>query len=143
MAKTYFKKYHAEFRTAKEQYEIVKDLTVSGKGDAAAGNNAASKDLQVVHVGDLVKISGGALQLVVGTSATSGNVATPTVTTDMYIVAQSDMTMELGHVPVENRDYRYSDVVADTTSKKHVALFPVIYPDDVILTPSAEGDYGA
>ena len=135
MAKTYFKKYHAEFRTAKEQYEIVKDLTVSGRGAAAAGNNAASKNLQVVHVGDLVKISGGALQLVVGTSSTSGSVSTPTVTTDM--------TMELGHVPVENRDYRYSDVVADTTTKKHVALFPVIYPDDVILTPSAEGDYGA
>lgn len=143
MAKTYFKKYKAEFRTAKEQYEIVKDLIVSAKGSMTTGNNDTSKALQVAHVGDLVKISNGALQLVVATNATSGSEVTPTVTTDMYIVAQSDMTMEYGHAAVENRDYRYSDVVADSVTKKHVALFPVIYPDDVILTPSAEGDYGA
>lgn len=143
MAKTYFKKYKAGFRTAKEQYEIVKDLTVSAKGAMTAGNDDASKALQVAQVGDLVKIVGGALQLVVATNATSGSEVTPTVTTDMYIVAQSDMTMEYGHVPVENRDYRYSDVVADSTTKKHVALFKVISPDDIILTPSVEGNYGA
>ena len=31
-----------------------------------------------------------------------------------HIVAQSDMTMEYGHVPVEDRDYRYSPNVAGT-----------------------------
>ena len=121
----------------------MKDLTVSAKGAMTAGNDDKSKALQVAQVGDLVKIVGGALQLVVATNATSGSEVTPTVTTDMYIVAQSDMTMEYGHVPVENRDYRYSDVVADSTAKKHVALFKVINPDDIILTPSVEGNYGA
>lgn len=143
MAKTYFKKYKAEFITAKEQEELVMSVTVTGRGSAAAGNNDASKALQVIHVGDLVKVNAGALNLVVATNAASGAEVAPTVTTDMYIVAQSDMTMEYGHVPVENRDYRYSDVVADSTTKKRVALFPVKYPYDIVLTASAEGDYGA
>ena len=51
----------------------------------------------------------------------------------MYIVAQSDQTMEYGHVPVELRDYRYVDTVADKTTVKKVALFRIINPKDVIL----------
>ena len=60
-------------------------------------------------------------------------IADPALTTDMYIVAQSDQTMEYGHVPVELRDYRYVDTVADKTTVKKVALFRIINPQDVIL----------
>ena len=49
-----------------------------------------------------------------------------------HIIAQSDMTMEYGHVPVEYRDYKYSDVVAaSTTIKKKVALFKITNKDDL------------
>ena len=51
----------------------------------------------------------------------------------MYIVAQSDQTMEYGHVPVEMRDYRYDDKVADKSTAKKVALFRIINPLDVIV----------
>lgn len=64
--------------------------------------------------------------------------ATPAV--GDYIVAQSDMTMEYGHVPVENRDYRYEAKVAvteatamDATSVyKKVALFKITNLNDIV-----------
>ena len=34
-----------------------------------------------------------------------------------YIIAQSDQTMGYGHVPVEDRDYRYSDEVKMNSDK--------------------------
>ena len=53
------------------------------------------------------------------------------------------MTMEYGHVPVENRDYKYSDEVAATiaaagpvtasTPTKKVALFAITDKDDLIV----------
>lgn len=55
-----------------------------------------------------------------------------TVVAGMYIVAQSDMTMGEGHVPVEYRDHRYSDAVAASATPKHVALFRITDPSDVI-----------
>ena len=115
--------YKAKFRTAYDQREIVMDVAVIG-----------SSDLVVGQLVTLTEASGSVPAYI--SSAQSVSAAT-------HIVAQSDMTMEYGHVPVENRDYRYSDVVADSTTKKHVALFKVISPDDIILTPSAEGNYGA
>lgn len=104
------------------QHEIVEDVKVT------AGKN------QVLHVGDIVKITNGVLGLVLSASATSANgVSFPALTTDMYIVAQSDQTMEYGHVPVEMRDYRYDDKVADKATAKKVALFRIINPLDVIV----------
>ena len=51
-----------------------------------------------------------------------------------YIVAQSDMTMEYGHVPVEYQDWRYSPKVAESPSTvKKVALFRVNNPDDIVV----------
>lgn len=49
-----------------------------------------------------------------------------------YIIAQSDMTMGYGHIPVENRDYRYSEVVAASTTPKTVAVFRINDPGDII-----------
>lgn len=63
-----------------------------------------------------------------------------------HIVAQSDMTLAYGHVPVENRDYRYDPTVkgtvtqaptGKTTTWKHVALFKITNWDDIV--PAADG----
>ena len=122
MATNYYGKQAGSFKTAYLQHEIVEDVKVT------AGKN------QVLHVGDIVKITNGVLGLVLSASATSANgVSFPALTTDMYIVAQSDQTMEYGHVPVEMRDYRYDDKVADKSTAKKVALFRIINPLDVIV----------
>ena len=122
MATNYYGKQAGSFKTAYLQHEIVEDVKVTaGKG-------------QVLHVGDIVKITNGVLGLVLSASATSANgVSFPALTTDMYIVAQSDQTMEYGHVPVEMRDYRYDDKVADKSTAKKVALFRIINPQDIIV----------
>ena len=122
MATNYYGKQAGSFKTAYLQHEIVEDVKVT------AGKN------QVLHVGDIVKITNGVLGLVLSASATSANgVSFPALTTDMYIVAQSDQTMEYGHVPVEMRDYRYDNKVADKATVKKVALFRIINPQDVIV----------
>lgn len=58
-----------------------------------------------------------------------------------HIIAQSDVTMNAGHVPVENRDYRYSDKVLGTITTaaasgsptKHVALYAITDKNDIIV----------
>lgn len=123
MATNYYGKQAGSFKTAYLQHEVVEDVKVT------AGKN------QVLHVGDIVKITNGVLGLVLSASAASASaVSFPALTTDMYIVAQSDQTMEYGHVPVEMRDYRYDNKVADKTTVKKVALFRIINPQDVIVT---------
>ena len=122
MATNYYGKQAGSFKTAYLQHEVVEDVKVT------AGKN------QVLHVGDIVKITNGVLGLVLSASAASASaVSFPALTTDMYIVAQSDQTMEYGHVPVEMRDYRYDDKVADKATPKKVALFRIINPLDVIV----------
>ena len=122
MATNYYGKQAGSFKTAYLQHEVVEDVKVT------AGKN------QVLHVGDIVKITNGVLGLVLSASATAaGSVVFPALTTDMYIVAQSDQTMEYGHVPVEMRDYRYDNKVADKATAKKVALFRIINPQDVIV----------
>lgn len=75
--------------------------------------------------------------------ATKAQVTAKTAT---HIVAQSDQTLGYGHVPVEDRDYRYDPTVkgtvtaaptADTTTWKHVALFKITNWDDVV--PALDG----
>lgn len=123
MATNYYGKQAGSFKTAYLQHEVVEDVKVT------AGKN------QVLHVGDIVKITNGVLGLVLSASAASASaVSFPALTTDMYIVAQSDQTMEYGHVPVEMRDYRYDNKVADKATAKKVALFRIINPQDVIVT---------
>lgn len=131
MAAKYYHKYRGEFETAYLQHEVALDLKVKAAGDVASGDTPSSS--QILHVGDIVKIVNNELQLVVAGATTENAIADPELTTDMYIVAQSDQTMEYGHVPVELRDYRYIDTVADKTTVKKVALFRIINPQDVIL----------
>ena len=131
MAAKYYHKYRGEFKTAYLQHEVALDLKVKAAGGVASGDTPSTS--QILHVGDIVKIVNNELQLVVAGAPTENAIADPALTTDMYIVAQSDQTMEYGHVPVELRDYRYVDTVADKTTVKKVALFRIINPQDVIL----------
>ena len=93
-----------KFKTAYDAREIVLDAKVTAE----------------LVVGQLVKLSSGAL-----VAATAKADAT-------YMVAQSDMTMEYGHVPVENRNYAYSDKVAVSATDKKIAVFPLTDKDDII-----------
>lgn len=103
--------YKAQFKTALGQREIVLDTKVTAD----------------MVVGQVCKFTPGA--------TVDANSLAPTTVAPVagdYIVAQSDMTMEYGHVPVENRDYRYSPKVAASTSKiKKVAVFKITDIGDV------------
>lgn len=101
--------YKAQFKTALGQHEEVLDCIVSGN----------------LTVGQICKYTSGTNTLAASTAAA--------VAGD-YIIAQSDMTMEYGHVPVEKRDYRYSPQVAASATKKKVAVFKVTDVTDVIST---------
>ena len=101
--------YKAQFKTALGQHEVVLDCIVSSN----------------LVVGQICKYTASTNTLAPSTAvAADGD----------YIIAQSDMTMEYGHVPVEKRDYRYSPTVASSTDKKKVAVFKVIDVADVIST---------
>lgn len=113
----------AHFKTAWMQKEIPLQADVVGTTD--------------LHVGDFVKLTD---------NKTFAYIAKSTIANATHIIAQSDQTLEYGHVPVENRDYRYSNVVKPTVSAaptaatkthKMVALFAITDPSDVI--PDRDG----
>lgn len=87
----------AKFRTAYDQREIPLEAIVS------TGNSVA--------VGSLVEVVQDGTNPAIIKPVTA-NTAAAALAIATHIVAQSDMTMEYGHVPVEYRDYRYSDEVA-------------------------------
>lgn len=115
----------ASFKTAYLQREIVETCDVVGASP--------------LKVGDYVKFTAA-------TATVPAYIQKSTIANATHIIAQSDMTMEYGHVPVENRDYRYKKDVActqaaaptkATTTQKKVALFKITDPNDVI--PDADG----
>ena len=90
--------YFAEFITARFQREIPMEVAV--------GVTPSS----YLRVGQMVKVVDGVVKpLAASTEAAAKTEAT-------HIIAQSDMTIEYRHVPVEYRDYRYSDQVKGTVS---------------------------
>lgn len=102
--------HYAKFKTAYDQHEIVIDATLAAE----------------VVVGQLVTVTPAS-------GSTPASIASAsTVAAATHIIAQSDATMEYGHVPVEARDYRYSNKVAASTSKKKVALFAISDKNDLI-----------
>ena len=99
----------AHFKTALGQRELVLDCKVAAD----------------LTVGQVCKLSSGTLSASTATAAAAGD----------YIIAQSDMTMEYGHVPVESRNYAYDARVKASTSKnKKVAVFVVTDVNDVYVT---------
>ena len=97
----------AHFKTAKDQYEIVLDAIVT----------------EELKVGAICTYDASTKKLTGASAAAAGS----------YIVAQSDQSMEYGHIPVENRDYRYSSTVAISTTAKKVAVFRISDVTDVIV----------
>ena len=122
---TYFAQ--ANFKTAYLQRELPVDAK-------------AASPLEL-HVGDVVSGTVGAdgvLTIAARSNAVEAT-AKSSVAVGDYIVAQSDMTMEYGHVPVENRDYRYDDKVSMGTSAKKVALFKINDLSDINITSRVVG----
>lgn len=115
--------FKASFKTAYLQREV--PMTVAVAGD------------KPLVVGEMVTLTAAS-----GAGPASIKSAA-TVAAATHIIAQSDMTMEYGHVPVENMDYKYSDEVAATiaaagpvtasTPTKKVALFAITDKDDLIV----------
>lgn len=112
----------ASFRTAYLQREVYLDCDVVGSAP--------------LKVGDCV-------QYHEATASAAAYIQKSTFANATHIIAQSDQTLAYGHVPVENRDYRYNPEVAatvasapataTTTTWKHVALFKIVNRDDIIL----------
>ena len=114
----------AGFKTAYLQKEIIITADVVG----------------ATKVGDYVKVTPAAGSAPTYLAKSKKSEAT-------HIVAQSDMSLEYGHVPVENRSYAYSNAVAKTvdsapsaatTTYKKVALFAILDATDMI--PDADGN---
>ena len=112
----------ASFKTAYLQKEDYIDADVVGTAD--------------LKVGDCVKLTEA-------TSSAGAYIQKSSFADATHIIAQSDMSLEYGHVPVEYRDYRYDDSVAVTSASapsttdgvapKHVALFKIWDKNDIIL----------
>ena len=98
----------AEFKTAYLQREVALDAKVAAE----------------VRVGQVCSFANE-------TVTALGDSATPVV--GNVIIAQSDMTVGGGHVPVENRDWNYSDKVAASTTTKKVLVFVISDVNDIVL----------
>ena len=85
--------YFGQFKTAYLQREIPEDVAVSSDS--------------YLQVGQLVKLTPAAGKAVGYIAAATGNNEAAALAAATHIVAQSDVTLEYGHIPVENRDYRY------------------------------------
>ena len=114
----------ASFRTAYLQREVYLDADVVGSAP--------------LKVGDCV-------QYHEATGTVAAYIQKSSFANATHIIAQSDQTLAYGHVPVENRDYRYNPEVkqtlaaapasATTNTWKHLALYKIINRDDIILAP--------
>lgn len=116
----------AEFKTAYLQREMVMDMKLASSTQAASSDGLIP--LNGYKVGEIVYASAA------DTLSPRSTIAS--VAVGDYIIAQSDQTLQYnGHIPVENRDYRYSPAVASSaTAAKKLALFKIINLDDVKLT---------
>lgn len=107
----------AEFKTAYLQREVVVQKPVAA--DVKVGQVC-----EINNAGKIAPIS----------STTSADAAKALATAGKMIIAQSDMTVSKGHIPVENRNHNYSDVVASDTDAKHVMVFMITDPSDLKLS---------
>lgn len=115
------------FITAYLQREIPMDIAVK---------TSALTEAAALAVGDLVTLVASA-----GAGIPAYIQAASGLSDATHIIAQSDVTMNAGHVPVENRDYRYSNKVLGTITvaaalgspTKHVALYAITDKNDIIV----------
>jgi allophanate hydrolase subunit 2 len=117
--------YKAKFITGYGQREIPMDVAVIGSTD--------------LEVGQLVTFTPANGDVPGYIAAAAGATVEAVLSAATHIIAQSDNTLEYGHIPVENMNYAYSSKVKATASSatsnaptKKVALFQVT-KDDVIV----------
>lgn len=103
--------YKGSFITGWNQREIHADMKVDA----------------VAKVGTLCIIKSGT------TDTLQPITSAPTAGTKYYMIAQSDDTLGDGHIPVEYRDWLYSDAVAASAAKKHVAYY-IVDTNDITAT---------
>ena len=116
--------YKAKFRTAHSQREVVEDVAVIGTDN--------------LEVGQLITLTPTDGTKPAYIAAAAGATEAAALSAATHIIAQSDMTMEYGHIAVEDGDYRYSPKVAVTAASisanspvKKVALFRLSDKADV------------
>lgn len=90
--------FKANFRTAYLQREVPEDAIVLGD----------------MVVGEMVEADAATDVLPAIYSKLEATTVPAAIEEASHIIAQSDMTMEYGHVPVEYQDYKYSSKVAST-----------------------------
>lgn len=122
----------AHFKTAYLQREEWYDVDVVGSAP--------------LKVGDCV-------QLHEATASVAAYIQKSTFANATHIIAQSDQTIGYGHVPVENRDYRYNPEVAVTLAAapatattetwKHVALYRISNNKADVILDADGGDVSA
>lgn len=122
----------AHFKTAYLQREEWHDVDVVGSTP--------------LKVGDCV-------QLHEATASVAAYIQKSTFANATHIIAQSDQTIGYGHVPVENRDYRYNPEVAVTLAAapatattetwKHVALYRISNNKADVILDADGGDVSA
>lgn len=113
------------FITAYLQREIPMELAVK---------TSALTEAAALEVGQLVKLVAST-----GADIPAYIEAANGISDATHIIAQSDVTMNAGHVPIENRDYKYSNRVLGTitsaatkgSATKHVALYAITDKNDI------------
>ena len=121
--------YKAKFRTAYDQREIpVSAVVVAG---------------DPLEVGQVVTVDFYQDGLAV-VEAVSANTVGEAKELGTHIIAQSDQTMEYGHIPVEDRDYRYNpEVKASIDGVDPLANFDGFYDSlDAATTELGNGTSG-
>lgn len=103
------------FRTGYNQRSIMLSGVTVARASADTGYNNTG-----IEIGQVMTLSGTTL-----TEKTSG------VAIGDYIIAQSDETVGYGHIPVENRDYKYVGTVAPGTDK-NVVVYQITDVADMV-----------
>lgn len=127
----------AQFRTAHSQFAVPFDVNVVGTVAPGTQITAANREAAIL-AGDLVVYTPASADVPAYiTKATAAQLAAKTAT---HIVALTDMTLN-GSVPTDMKDYRISKLVGatiastpldSTVPNKKVALYPILYWDDII-----------
>lgn len=107
---------YAGFKTGWNQREV----RIDAKGASAL----------TLKVGELCTYDAGTKIIAKSTVGKDGKASVGNV-----IIAQSDMTMGKGHIPVEKHDYQYVNTVAiGSTDTKPIMVFVVSDPTDIVMT---------
>ena len=128
----YKAKARANFKTAYLVKEEVITAAVAADcsvGDVVTIGNEGTSSAQITPV--TASVSDSASTSASENLESAAQTAIASISAGQLIIAQADMTMEYGHVPVEYRDYKYSPLVASTSTQKKLAVFRIKDVSDI------------